>query len=244
MIPLLVGGATALAGGVGSAMAGHSAANTINNNIDAATGRIEGIKNRIPGQSAQVINKAQDAYSPYTQGASGDMDNWRNLIMSGGDLSYADADPFAYDLQGGIQQFMDPTVDSQIAAATGAVEGSAANTGGLFSSATGKAIADRAQRISQESWKDALQAAITDRGFQYDVYGGANQLQNKTDNMGQITKLGADATMSLSEIETAIKMNEFEGMNDADLKIAELLMGKQDDSWTSVLGNFMVGMGG
>jgi hypothetical protein len=254
-IPLWIPIAAAAAAGTGSMLSGMSGAGQMNDNIGNATGAIGDIKARLPGQSAQLLGELGTAYSPYTANAGADMDAFRSSVMGGGDFSYAPTEAFNYDLQGGIQQFMDPTVQDQIKAATGAVEGSAANAGGLFSSATGKSIADRAQRISQESWKDALQAAIQDRGFQYGVYGDdisrgreavdfeQRQVADRTANLGQLAGMGQNAVTNLANQTADIRMGEFQGMNEADLAIANMMMQKQDDSFFGNLGNFLTGGG-
>jgi hypothetical protein len=259
MDPLTMGlimGGGALAGGLGSAIAGSSERAQMNRNIRDAQRGIQNIRSQIPGQTQQLVGDLESAYAPYTQGAAADMGQFRSYVDQFGNLQYEQADPFAYDLQAGIQQFMDPSLDLQIRQATGALEGSAANKGKLFSSSTGKAIADRAQELSQLAWKDAMRAAMEDRGFQYGVYEGdidrqremidfeAKQQQDKLSALGNLAGMGQEATMNLAGQVGDINLAQIQALNDLALAQTELGMQRPGGSiWGDLLGGAASGAG-
>ena len=252
-IPLAVAAGIMTGGGIGSALTGSSERDQMNRNISQARGDIQNIMNQIPGQSQEIQSYLEGAYSPYTQNAAGDMTAYRDAISQAGNLQYGSYDPFAYDLQSGIQKFMDPSLDLQIKKATGAVEGSAANTGKLFSSSTGKAISDRAQELSQLAWKDALKAAMEDRGFQYGVYGDditrdrqaidfqLKQQGQKLDSLGNLAGMGQQATTNLASSVGDVKLAEMQGLNDLALSQAQLGMQRPGGS---AFGDFLSGVAG
>jgi len=252
-LPLLAIGGIAAAGGLGSALSGSSATNQYNRNLNNAKNQIETVKSNIPGQSEKVLGMLNTMYSPYTQNAAGDMSAYRGAVDGIGGLSYGQANPFSYDLQQQTQNFLDDSIDYQVKTATDAIQGSAANRGNLFSSATGKAIADRSQEIGRQAWKEAMETALRDRGFQYDVYSDdidrdrANvdlQLKQqgmKLDSLGNLAGMGMDATTNLANQTGNIKMSEYGALNDADLKLAEMMMGKQNSSF---FGDFLSGAAG
>ena len=163
---LIMGG-----GALASGLSSMSGADQTNKNLQKGLTTISGIQQRVPGQVQQVTSGLQDAYSPYTQGAVADMSAYRSGLGQVGNLQYDATDPFAYDLQAGTQQFLDPLMDAKIEAATKNLQSSAANRGGLFSSATGRATAEQAAEMKGAGWKDAMEMALRDRGFQYGVYG-------------------------------------------------------------------------
>lgn len=245
MLPLLGGimAGGALMGGI----SGASAANQNARNIRGATNAINSIQGRVggydpatgtwSGQAGDVYNYAANQYSPYTQSAAADMANFRSL--AGQDPSqfyFQEADPYSYNMDQGIQSFMDPSMEFQIREATRAVEGSAANAGKLFSSSTGKGIADRSQEIARQSWKEALQAALQDRAY------GASEHQRAIDNaravqaqkaniwgqqaglQGQLANMGFGATQALANTGTQALSDAYRTMNDADLAKANMLM--------------------
>lgn len=244
-------GALSGLGGMGSAMSGASQANQ---NIDQSNQAIRGIQSRIPGQSEQLLGELGSQYSPYTQNAGSDMDAYRSA-MGQPDQQYNQYDPFAYDLNTQSQQFLDPAMDFQIQQATDAVEGSAANAGKLFSSATGKGIADRTAEIAKNAWKDSMEMALQDRGFQYGVFDddisrdrantdlGIQQQGMRMDALGNMVGIGANATTNLANQTSNIRQGEFTGMNEADMAIANNNMNRQDDSFMGNLGAAMSGAG-
>ena len=259
-IPLLAAAGIAGASGLGSMMSGMSGANQVNQNIANASGQIQGIRNDLTGQGAQLTGMLQDTYSPLTQNFTGDMSAYRDLASQPSQtFQYQQFDSFAYDLQGQTQQFLDPSMDFQIQQATDAVQGSAANRGGLFRSATGKAIADRSQEIAQQSWKDAMEMALRDRGFQADMflsdreradrgtefeakqYGLNRNLQ--ADILGKLTGMSAQGTMNLGNKLVDVQGDVFKGQNDLALALANLQTQKQDTGFMSGLGNFLSGAG-
>ena len=77
---LLLAGGLAAAGGLGSLMSGMSGAGQANKNISAANQNIQGIKDRVPGQSAEVLGMLNQQYSPYTQNAGADMGAYRSAV--------------------------------------------------------------------------------------------------------------------------------------------------------------------
>lgn len=118
----------------------------------------------------EITESLKTSYGDLMGGAGADADAYRQAVQQGGYQGYSDASPYQYDLQGMTRQLLDPSMQFQIEQATGAVEGSAANAGKLFSGATGQAIADRSQQIAQMAWKDALQTALQDRQFGYQMH--------------------------------------------------------------------------
>jgi len=232
MLPLLaLAGGAALAGGVGGMMAGDQAAA----NNRRATGYVDKVMRAVPGQVSALTGYANQQMSPYTQGAGQDMADYRSTL--GQDLSqynYQQASPFQYDLQGQTQAFLDPSMDYQIQQATSALEGSAANAGKLFSSSTGRGIADRAQAIAQQSWKDALQTALADRSFMAgeDQRNIGNQRamqdqglamwQAKAQGLGNLAGMGQQAVTGLTGMNLGAMSGGYQTVNDANLAKANL----------------------
>ena len=251
-IAAIAGGAGLLGGGAGL-FGGMSEADANNRAVNKASKGITNLQNQFSGQSAEVMDILNRGYQPYTQGAGQNFSNYQNMVSNIGGAQYADTDPFAYDLQSKSQQFLDPSMDFQIQEATEAVEGSAANAGKLFSSSTGRGIAARAQDIAQKSYKDAMNMAITDRGFEYGVYGdeidrdranvdlALKQQGLKLDAMGNIVSIGADATTNLATATADVKGDEIRAFNDAELQKIMLGMQKQDSSFFGNLGKGLAG---
>lgn len=79
--------------------------------------------------------------------------------------------PTAYQYQGNVNQFLDPSIAYQQDQARRSLESSAAARGNLMSGAAAKAIADRAQQIGAQGYADAYARMERDRGY------GANQAQ-------------------------------------------------------------------
>ena len=259
-IPLLVGAGIAGTAGLGSMMSGMANANQVNRNLANASRQIQGIRSDLVGQGAQLTGMLQDTYAPITQNFAGDMSAYRQLAAQPAQtFQYQQFDPFAYDLQAQTQQFLDPSMDFQIQQATDAVQGSAANAGKLFSGATGKAIADRSQEIAQQSWKDAMEMALRDRGFQADMYLSDRERADRGiefeadqygrnrafqgDILGNLTGIGAKGTMNLGDSLVNVQGDVFKGQNDLALALANLQTQKQDTGWMSNLGNFLSGAG-
>lgn len=229
--------------GFGAGMQSYSSANQMNKNIDQGLGTISGIQQRVPGQVQQITSGLQEAYSPYTQGAAADMAAYRSGIGQMGNLQYGAVDPFAYDLQAGTQQFLDPLMDAKIESATKNLQSSAANRGGLFSSATGRATAEQAAEMKGAGWKDAMEMALRDRGFQYKTYGddikrdrenvdlALQQQQLKLQGLGNLAGMGERATTNLASGIADARMGGFKAMNEADLAKANLEMQRQDPSF-------------
>lgn len=229
---IMAGGA--LLGGAGSVTSSNQAAN----NIRRSRAEIDALKAKFPDQANVIEQQLKESYSPYISTAGDDYQSYRDAV-GGTDydaMRYQQADPFGYNLQAGIKEFMDPSMALQIREATGAVEGSAANRGKLFSSATGKAIADRSQEIAQKSWKDALQAAMQDRGFQYQQYSGdidrTRQVsdqdmriaQQRIGDLGALAGMGQQASLRYGDLMTQNKQNLFQSQNQADLTKAQMGM--------------------
>lgn len=244
---IMAGGA--LAGGVGSMLSGNQGAA----NVSRARRDINALKAQFPGQAAQIEAKLSQAYSPYLQNAGADLASFRRSAqgLDPANFAYEDAPGFDYNMQQGIQSFMDPSTDFQIRQATRAVEGSAANAGKLFSSATGKGIADRSQAIAAQSWKDALQAAMADRAYGREAYesdvGLSRQEQDQrlraaqaqAGVMGQLAGMGQQASMGYGEASAGNLQNLFQSQNQADLLRAQMLMQKPQTGF----GAFMSGAG-
>ena len=253
-IPLLLAAGAAGLGGAGAMGSAMSNAGQANRNINQANTAIQGIANRIPGQSAELRGELNTAYSPYTQNAQGDMNAYRGAIGQP-NQQYNQFDPFSYDLNAQSQQFLDPSMDFQIQQATDAVEGSAANAGKLFSSATGKGIADRSQEIAKQAWKDSMEMALQDRGFQYGVFGdevnrdmantdlAVQQNNQRMGAYGNLANMGQQATTNLANQTSNIRQGEFTGINEAGMAIANNNMNRQDDSVMGNLGALMTGAG-
>ena len=64
-----------------------------------------------------------------------------------------------YDWEEAVNKFMNPYLEKQISAASKAIQGSAANRGGLFSSQTADSIAQKAAELQGNAYNDALKAA-------------------------------------------------------------------------------------
>lgn len=231
MLPLALAAGGALAGGLGGMLAGNQAAS----NNRAANRYIGNVMQAVPGQTSALTGYANQQMAPYTQGASQDMADYRSMLGQDlGQYAYQQASPFQYDLQGQTQAFLDPSMDYQIQQATQALEGSAANAGKLFSSSTGKGIADRSQAIAQQSWKDALQTALADRSFMAgeDQRNIANQRavqdqglglwQTKAQGLGNLAGIGQQAVSGLTNMNLGAMQGGFETMNNANLAKANL----------------------
>jgi hypothetical protein len=260
-IPLAVIGGVAGAGALGGGLSQYSGASSANNNINSTNNSLDVLKGQLQGQGDTINSMATDAYNPLIQNFGSDMSAYRDIGMNDGkQFQYNEVDPFNYDINQGIQKFLDPSMDFQIKQATGAVEGSAANAGGLFSSATGKAVADRSQEIAKQSWKEALQAAMEDRGFESGRFDSdrdrgdrgvefeADQynrgLDRKTDVLGTLTGIGAEGTMNLAGEKIDTQRDVFSGMNDIEIQKTINDMQKQDDGWGAILGGALTGGAG
>ncbi len=245
---LIMGG-----GALGSGLSSMFGADQTNKNLQKGLTTIGGIQQRVPGQVQQVTSGLQDAYSPYTQGAAADMSAYRSGLGQVGNLQYGAVDPFAYDLQAGTQQFLDPLMDAKIESATKNLQSSAANRGGLFSSATGRSTAEQAAEMKGAGWKDAMEMALRDRGFQYGVYGddikrdrqnidlALDQQRMKLQGLGNLAGIGERASTNLASKVADTQMGGFQAINEADLAKANLQMQKQDPSFLGNLGNFIGG---
>ena len=98
-----------------------------------------------------------------------------------------------------------------------------------------------------------MNMALQDRGFQYGVYGDdinrdrANvdlQLQQQGQRVGALGNLagmGQQATTNLANQTGNIKMGEYSALNEADMAMANNLMGRQDSSFGGNLGNLLTG---
>jgi len=229
---LLAAGAAGLASGTGGMLAGNQS----RDNARAARNEINGVLNAVPGQVDALTGYANQQMSPYVQGAGQDMADYRSAL--GQDLSafqYAPTEDFNYDLNANTQRFLDPSMDFQIKQATGAVEGSAANAGKLFSSSTAQGIADRSQEIAKQSWKDALQTALQDRQFmgsedqrQIDnaraaQNQGANLWGMKTQGLGNLAGMGQQAVTGLTGMNLGAMQGGFETQNNGRLAQANIL---------------------
>ena len=251
--PVIAAAIAAIASGAGSAVAGQQGSD----NIDTAQGKINALKAQFPAQAGEIERTIREQYAPLIENAGDDMKTYRDAVESADwdGMEYDDADPFSYDLQQGINKFMSPDVDYQIKQATGAVEGSAANAGKLFSSSTGKGIADRAQEISKNSYKDAMQAAMADRGFEYDVYGGDIERQRgvrdktmeiakeKIGGYGQLAGYGADATQRYGDLIGGVKQDMYTSQNNADLASATLETQRPTTGWAAFMSGAGQGLG-
>lgn len=87
--------------------------------------------------------------------------------------------PSAYQFQGNVDQYLDPSIAFQQQQAQRGIESSAAARGNLMSGAAAKAIADRAQQIGAQGYADAYARMERDRGY------GANQAQQNYLNQVQ-----------------------------------------------------------
>ena len=250
-LPLMYAAGAAGLSGLGSMFGGMSEAEQQNRNIAEANKAIQGVKSNLQTQGTDLTNYANQAYQPFTQNAGADMAAYRDAVMTGGNLTFQEAPDFNYNLQSNAQQFLDPMMDQKIKSATDNLQASAANRGGLFSSATGRSIAETAAEMKGDSWKEALQLALQDRGFQYGVHSddisrdrdsvrfAAEQQALKTQGLGNLAGMGADASMNLANNVLGIKGDVYKGMNEADLAMAGNIMSRQDDSF---FGNFGKGL--
>lgn len=243
----LIGGGLGLIGGLGGLLGGAQQ----NRNINRAMDTVRGVKGAAQGQLADIQGGLQSAYSPYTANAGQDMAGLRGL-MSQDVQTYQPGDPFQFDTSAHVREFMDPSVDYQVRTATNAVEGSAANRGNLFSSATAKGIADRSQDIAQQSYKDALAAALQQQGLEAQQYQAGEQNKqvaagqeidlygNRLQGQQGLANMGLQASTNLADQLSQAKQNAFQTQNNADLTLAGLMQGKAPTG----LAGFMQGVGG
>lgn len=240
----------AIAGGVGVGALSGGVNNVVQGrNYNATMRGINSLRATVPGQSQELMRMLSETYGPYTQNAASDYNAYREGVQNADydQFKYGATDPFAYDLNAKTQGFLDPTMNQQIQAATGAVEGSAANRGKLFSSATGKAISDRASEIAKQSWKDAAAMAMQDRNFEYGKYGSdidrARQAQDqaaqlygtKMQGLGTLAGMGTDMVGQFSQGQQNIKGNEFGTLNELQQQKNMLRMQKPGGFWSGVL---------
>lgn len=141
-------------------------------------------------------------------------------------------DPFSYDWDAAVARFQDPTVDAQVAAATKAVQDSAANRGGLFSSATGKAISDRAADIAKQSIQEAMKMALQDKSSEADIWGKTQTLkqnaqQMQMTNLGQLAGLGQQGLATQAQGTAQAQQSAFDTINSATAQQIKNNLAKQ-----------------
>lgn len=126
--------------------------------LEAARGRAAGIGKEFTDTGEFIAN----SYSPYanlaSQGAQGMTQDYS-------------VTPNAYQFQGQVSDYLDPSIAYQQDQARRQLESSAASRGNLMSGAAAKAIADRAQQIGAQGYNNAYAAMERDRGY------GAEQAQ-------------------------------------------------------------------
>lgn len=126
--------------------------------LEAARGRAAGIGKEFTDTGEFIAN----TYSPYA--------NLASLGAQGMTQDYS-VTPQAYQFQGQVSDYLDPSIAYQQDQARRQLESSAAARGNLMSGAAAKAIADRAQQIGAQGYNNAYAAMERDRGY------GANQAQ-------------------------------------------------------------------
>lgn len=176
-----------------------------------------------------------------SQGAGkGDIDTFRQ--GAGEQVSQMrDPEGFSYDWDAAVSKFLDPTVDAQTKSATKSIEGSAANRGGLFSSDTGRAIADRSGEIAKQAQLQALQMASADKGQAQNLWSTNQQLRQGADqskinshfsrlnNLGQLAGFGQNALMTQAGAGANALQSSFDTQNQLALQRAMNNLGKK--SW-------------
>jgi len=126
--------------------------------LEAARGRAAGIGKEFTDTGEFVAN----TYAPYA--------NLASLGAQGMSQDYS-VTPNAYQFQGQVSDYLDPSIAYQQDQARRQLESSAAARGNLMSGAAAKAIADRAQQIGAQGYGNAYAAMERDRGY------GAQQAQ-------------------------------------------------------------------
>jgi hypothetical protein len=185
-----------------------------NSRLDKANKALDELKGDARTQAGQI---AADYGRIMGQGAGAqDIEAFR---QAAGELDTT-VDPFGYDWDAAVARFSDPTVDAQVAAATKAIQDSAANRGGLFSSATGKAISDRAGQIAKQSIQEAMKMALQDKQAEADIWGKTQTLeqnakQMQLNNLGQLAGLGQQGLTTQAQGTAQAKQSAFDTINSA-----------------------------
>jgi len=126
--------------------------------LEAARGRAAGLGKEFTDTGEFVAN----TYAPYANLAS---------LGAGQMMQDYSVTPNAYQFQGQVSDYLDPSIAYQQDQARRQLESSAAARGSLMSGAAAKAIADRAQQIGAQGYGNAYAAMERDRSY------GANQAQ-------------------------------------------------------------------
>ena len=208
-----------------------------NSRLNKANKALEGLKGDAQNQASEI---AADYGRIMSQGAGAqDIQAYRDAV---GRMDTT-VDPFSYDWDAAVAKFQDPTVDAQVAAATKAVQDSAANRGGLFSSATGKAISDRAAAIAQQSMQEAMKMALQDKQSEANIWGQTQNLkqnaqQMQLNNLGQLAGMGQQGLSTMAQGQAQAKQSAFDTINSATTQQIKNNLSKQS-GWET----FWNGMG-
>jgi len=214
-----------------------------NSKLHKANQRLEGLKTDATNQASEI---AGDYAKILSQGAGAqDIANYRDAVGS----MDTTVDPFTYDWDAAVAKFQDPTVDAQVAAATKAIQDSAANRGGLFSSATGKAISDRAGQIAQQAIQDAMKMALQDKQSEANIWGQTQNLkqsaqQMQLNNLGQLAGMGQQGLSTMAQGTAQAKQSAFDTINSATGQQIKNNLAKQS-GWETFMGGVgdLFGMG-
>lgn len=206
-IMAIKGGTAALSGGVNSAIQGA--------NNRAALKEYINQQKAIQGQLAEgkrtESSQVTTAYAPQLQGMGDDVANYYSTLRSADYGQYDVSAPEKYqgrDLNELTQQMMNPQTDTMVQTASNKVQGSAANTGGLFSGITAKNIANATAQVQAEQYDKARQAAQAQQEQDYRQYSDefANLLKANEVNRGNyasnIANLGALNTAQTGALNT------------------------------------------
>lgn len=215
-----------------------------NSRLHKANKALEELKTDAQNQASEI---AGDYGRIMSQGAGAqDIANFRDAVGS----MDTTVDPFSYDWDAAVAKFQDPTVEAKVAAATKAITDSAANRGGLFSSATGKAISDRAEQIAQQAIQDAMKMALQDKQAEADIWGKTQTLeqnakQMQLNNLGQLAGLGQQGLSTMAQGTAQAKQSAFDTINSAKGQQIQNNLAKQSD-WETLMGGFgdIFGMAG
>jgi len=181
-IPALIAGGTALVGGVaGGLSAGADAKNKKKyyQNLSKGYGALQG---DVRDLEAQRTGEVDTTYNPYIKDFGTNAQNYYDTLNNTDYSQFNLSDPgeFNFDLQGEIQNQLNPELEAITNRASGEVQQSGANAGGLFSGATAKNIARQTADIQAKEWNSARDAAQVER---------TNKYQQWTDKFDQASKI-------------------------------------------------------
>lgn len=151
MIGAIIGaGVSGLLGGVGGALN----ASSTNEGIKAGKGQLKSSWKEYQAQNKAVLDYLDEVEKEY---------GTKTATLEAKALGLIGDGPGQFtpqDLNEATQELLDPNVNYRIERAQEAMENSAAGRNSLLSGATQKALQDRSQKIAQDAWESARNAAL------------------------------------------------------------------------------------